>query len=300
MNKRMMTIFGATAAVLLLASGVAMAAPSQTATGQAPTPGQTEQAQKRRPIAQRGPIVTGRVQSVDGSAIVLLGRKRSENAPGVSITTNSSTTFYAPGVSNATISNVTAGDRVAILIDTDASSENVRVASAVSVLPQSETALVAGEVSDITASGFTLTGRRAISGTVNAGSAKVIVPGKTSATLSDVQNGDRVAVQGAPTGDQSLNATLIVVIPENRDNVFGGVIASVNGNTLVLFTPSGEQLTVDATNAVLFQRGDTAPTLADLKVGRAIGVIGVKNSDGSVSAQLIGKAGLRFFGKQRV
>jgi hypothetical protein len=140
---------------------------------------------------------------------------------------------------------------------------------------------------------------------VNAANVKIMVPSKASAALSDLQNGDRVAVQGKPSSDPSnssgsIDATLILAISNNHDNVFGGIIASINGSKLVLFTRDGQQLTVDATSTVIFERGVTNASLADLKVGRAVGVIGTKNSDGSVMAQLVGQITLPIVGWRTV
>jgi len=310
MNKIMIASMSVMAAALL-AGGTASAAPNATPLQQVNPPPQQEgqqeqpppppnaprqQDNKRGPGQRRGPIIEARVQSVSGNAITL-DVKNPRDTAGPVITVNDSTAYYVPGVSNATIANIKSGDHVAILIDKNASSESTRIANAVSVLPLPQSALVAGQVSNVSESGFTLTGPRSEEGKVNVAGAKVIVPGKATAGMNDIQNGARVAVQGKPTGDKAVDATLIVVAPQNRDNVFAGLIAAINGNTITLFTREGEQVKVDASNAVIFERGDSASTMADLKVGRGVAVIGIKNSEGSVTAQLIGQADLPFFGR---
>lgn len=287
MNKKLSISIAAIATSVLIAGGVANAAPNAALQSQTTNPG------KELRQAKRGNILVGKVQSVDGS-IITLGKD------GTSVTTNASTTFYVPGISNPTIANVKTGDRVSVLLapKTDASNKAQRIALAVSVLPKPEAVIVGGEVSGVTATSFTLTGRKGNTGTVNTSSAKIIVPGKNSANISDIQNGDRVLVQGAPAGDKAVSANLIVVVPDNRDNIFGGVIASITGNTLVVFTRDGQQLKVDAASAVIFERGNADAAMSDLKIGRPVGIIGSKNADGSVTAQLVGQINLALFGSR--
>ncbi len=301
MNAKLIATAGAIVAMMIAGSPALAAPASQTN----PPPESAPNAQKlhkerrdARQVRQHANLIEGRIQSIDGNKLTLQPKQRKDSA-GAVITVNDSTAYYVPGVSNATLSNLKAGDRVAILIDKTASSDAARIASAVSVLPLPESAMVAGEVSNAGATGFTLTGPRNNSSAVNAANAKVIVPGKASAVLSDVQNGARVVVQGKPTGDGSIDAALIVVVPQNRDNVFVGVVAAIDGNTLTLFTRDGQQLKIDASSAVILERGDAAATMSALKAGRAVAVIGIKGADDSVTAQLIGQAGLLFSRQQK-
>ncbi len=298
MNKKLSISIAAIAAslLMLIAGGVANATSNDALQSQAPNPGK-EQRQERRE-AKLGNILVGKVQNMDGSTITL-GKAVGKNGnDGASVTTNASTTFYVPGVSSPTIANIKAGDRVSVLLapKADTSSTDQRIALAVSVLPRHEVVIAGGEVSGITSTSFTLTGRKDNTGTVNASDAKIVVPGKSGATIGDVQNGDRVIVQGNPTGDKTVTANLIVVVPDNRDNIFGGIIAAINGNSLVVFTRDGQQLKVDASSAVIFEKGNANATVSDLGVGRPVAVIGIKNADDSVTAQLVGQVNLPLLG----
>ncbi len=289
MNKKLSISIAAIATSVLIAGGVANAAPNDRTSipGNEPRQGTTARPRTRQ-HPRRQSAKRGRQHHHAGQ------RWRQ------SVTTNASTTFYVPGVSSPTIANIKTGDRVSVLLapKTDASNKAQRIALAVSVLPKPEAVIVGGEVSGVTATSFTLTGRKGNTGTVNTSSAKIIVPGKNSANISDIQNGDRVLVQGAPAGDKAVTANLIVVVPDNRDNIFGGVIASITGNTLVVFTRDGQQLKVDAASAVIFERGNADAAMSDLKIGRPVGVIGSKNADGSVTAQLVGQINLALFGSR--
>lgn len=305
MNKSVSIAIGATIAAFIVAvSPAAAAAPTQGG-NPPPPPGGPGQGQ-RGPIAQRlidrknGPrnMLNGMVKAVNGNALVLQAPRGDIN-----VQINSATTFYVPGVASAALSNIKAGDRVAVLMaeqsEADRQSRTL-TAKAVSVLPLPDKAIVGGEVSEISASGFKLSGPRKNSGTVTVTSAtKIIVAGKSGATLADIQNGDKVAVQGEPTGNQNLTAVLIVARPDSRDNVAGGVLASINGNALVIFTGKGEQLTVDASQALIFERGAVDGKLSDLRVGGSVAVLGIRNSDGSMTAQLIGQGNLPLLGGRR-
>jgi hypothetical protein len=293
MNTKLIATVSAIAG-LMIAGSSAWAAPARQTTPQPPAPNaQTRREERRASRQTQRDLLEGRIQSIAGNTITLRSKNLRDSA-GAVFAVDGSTKYLVPGVSNATLANVKAGDRVAVLFS-GAPGNTPRIASAVSVLPLPASAVVGGTVSNVTATGFTLTGPRGNSGTVNTAGAKVIVPGKTSAALDYIQNGMRVAVQGEPAGDANIDATLIVVAPQNRDNVFAGVIAAIDGSTLTLFTRDGQQAKVDASSAVIFERGENAATLADLKAGRAVAVIGIKNADGSVTAQFVGQATMPFF-----
>lgn len=295
MNTKLIATVSAIAGVMIVGNTAWAAPASQTTPPQQPaTPAQTRREERRAARQAQRDLLEGRIQSIAGNTITLRPRNLRDTA-GAIFAVDGSTTYLVPGLSNATLANVKAGDRVAVLFNSIAVSNTTRIASAVSVLPLPESAVVAGTVSNISAGSFTLTGARGNSGTVHTADAKVIIAGNTSATLSDIQNGARVAVQGRPASEGSMDATLIVIVPQNRDNVFAGIIAAINGNTLTLFTREGQQIKVDASNAVIFERGNATATLADLKAGRGVAVIGIKNADGSVTAQLAGQANLPFF-----
>jgi Domain of unknown function (DUF5666) len=305
MNKLVSIAIGAAiAAFIVSVSPVAAAAPAQGG-NPPPPPGGPSQAQ-RGPVAQRlidrknGPrnLVNGMVKAVNGNALVLQA-PRGE----ITVQTTNATSFYAPGVASAALGNVKAGDRVAVLIagqsEADRQSRTL-TAKAVSVLPLREKAIVAGDVSDISASGFKLTGPRKNSGSVTVTAAtKIVVAGKSGATLADIQNGDKVAVQGEPTGNQNITAALIVARPDSPDAVAGGVLASINGSSLVIFSGNGEQLTVDASQALVFERGSAGGKLSDLRIGGPVAVLGIRNSDGTMTAQLIGQGNLPLLGGRR-
>ncbi len=292
----------AAVASLFFTAGPALAAPQ----GQGYVPPTLPGPQRRADLRQRGrkldSTVVGRVKAINGSDIVLdrpAFKKQATNE--LIVQTNASTVFYTT-VAGGKLADIKAGDRVAVLVAApvvgapaaSAGAERTVIAQAVSVMPVPERALMRGEVSNPSASGFTLTASRADrTGTITVGATtKIVIAGKPGASSADIKAGDKVVVHGQPAGTGVINADLIVVRPASRDNIAGGVLASVSGKSLVIFTRDGRQLKVDAASALVYEHGNAAASLADLRVGRPVGVLGVKNADGTMTAQLIGQMNL--------
>lgn len=300
-NKNMNTklkfgISGLAASLLLVASYPALAATNGPT--KPPTHAKKHEAGKARLL------VEGSVTSLSDKTLVI-EHPHHAGSHAITVTADVSTTFYAYDGSSATLARIKTGDRVVVLLNEAKNSGESLTAKAISLLPEQadkptakldekadKRIMVGGEVSEISSTGFTLTGKRKHSGTVNVtSSTKVIVPGKASATLSDIQNGAKVILFAPKPADKSkrtVDATLIVVQPDDTDTRLGGVLAAVNGNNLVIFTRKGEVVKVDASSAIVKPR-IVGATISDLKPGHAIAVIGIPNSDGSLTAQVIGE-----------
>jgi hypothetical protein len=69
------------------------------------------------------------------------------------------------------------------------------------------------------------------------------------------------------------------------------LLVAVNGNTLVVWTSSGEQLSVDASNTIFFVPGVPNASLSNIHIGQTIRVIGSRNGN-NVTAQLVTNAAL--------
>ncbi len=285
---------------LILTPGPALAAPQ----GQGYVPPSLPGPQRRPELRQRGgkidSTLIGRVKAVNGSDLVLDRPALRKQATGeLIVQTNASTVFYTASAAG-TLADIKVGDRVAILTAAPVAgspatgAERTVVAQAVSVMPAPEVALIRGEVSNPGASGFTLTAKHGDrTATISVGATtKIVIAGKTGATMADIKAGDKVVAHGQASGAGVINVDLIVVRPASRDNVAGGLLASVSGKTLVVFTRDGRQLKIDAASALVYEHGNAAASLADLRVGRPIGVLGVKNADGTMTAQLIGQMNL--------
>lgn len=304
MKKIKLAIVTASAATLLMAGAAYAAPPNQTPgpTTQAPAPGKQGQARggygdlahgnammQAGPRGQQG-LFHGKVSAIDGSNLVFempapqprRGAAGTAATTTVKIATDASTKFIVTGVASPSLANVKVGDRVTVLLQKPIDRAALKAAS-VLVMPLPDEAHAGGSVENVSASGFTLkTPHSSVKVNVSA-STKVIVVGKLDGSIADIANGDKVNVVGKPSSADVIDATQVV--KQGKDAVhFGGQIVAINGSNVTLWTPQGDQLSVDVSKAV-FGKDRSA---ADLKVGQHLAGGGVKNADGSITAQITG------------
>ena len=105
-----------------------------------------------------------------------------------------------------------------------------------------------------------------------------------AATFADLALGTPVEVEGTLNADGTVTASEISIEDENEAErvAFVGTLTQIAGNTL---TVNG--VTVNVGSATVIVRGDTALTLADLKVGDLLLVRGTVQADKSVNATRI-------------
>src|SRR6266849_9155975 len=105
-----------------------------------------------------------------------------------------------------------------------------------------------------------------------------------AATFADLVLGTPVEVEGTLNADGSVTASEISIEDRNEAEriAFVGTLTQITGNTL---TVGGR--TVKVSSATMIVKGDTALTLADLKVGDRVLVRGTVQADKSVNATRI-------------
>lgn len=243
----------------------------------------------------RAMFLSGTVRAIQGPVIALdMGRPgsvASELPPSgsslgaVRINTDASTRFYVPGVVNPALADLNVGNRVIALAERRAAGGQTGLwAKGVTVLPDPVHVYLVGEATNLGAGGFQLTrrGAQALDVQVN-GATKVIVPGQPAGVLAE---GDRVALRGVPLPGGGIRAEIVLVNPLDRDHAINGIVASLNGTALVIWTQRGDSVDVDAASAV-FARPDES--LATLRVGQPVRAIGIWNAARTaMTAQLIG------------
>ncbi len=254
-------------------------------------------AQDRKPPRQRaewrpGPLLRGRVTAING--VVVTVNTPGRRTPDVAVTTTAATRYFVAGVSAPSLSNVRAGDHIVVLTDRTPSTAGSAdapatiTAAAITVLPQPDTAVLRGEVKSASGSTLSLTTKRGAAAEIALGNAKIIVAGKPNAGVADLGAGTRVIVLADREGS-ALNARIVVVWPASRDNVLTGVVASVDGKTLIVMSREGVLVTVDAANAAIWLRGKSGATPADLRIGRPIVAVGTPGEGGTFTAQALGQ-----------
>ena len=118
----------------------------------------------------------------------------------------------------------------------------------------------------------------------------VVVPGTNNARASDIHVGDRVI---ADVLEQNANSTaeLVLAFPNGytADNVLTGAVQTNVNGALALKTKTGaRQITTSSSTLVvnMIQDQPTVGTLAEIKRGNAVLVIGQANAD-TMTAQVI-------------
>lgn len=105
-----------------------------------------------------------------------------------------------------------------------------------------------------------------------------------AATFADLVLGTPVEVEGTLNADGTVTASEIGIEDRNQAEriAFVGTLTQISGNTL---TVGGRMVNVGTATKIV--KGDTALTLADLKVGERLLVRGTVQADGSVNATRI-------------
>jgi riboflavin synthase alpha subunit len=146
-------------------------------------------------------------------------------------------------------------------------------AAAPTEAPRTDTVL--GDVKSINGAAFTVT-------TKERGDVSIQTTDRTrfrakdnaNFSLSDLKVGDRVTVQGR-WQDAKLQANVVVLIPANLRDKALGQVQSITGNTLTIVKAESGTLNVVTTAETKFHAKNLPnPTLADIKVGDIVAVVG--------------------------
>ena len=107
---------------------------------------------------------------------------------------------------------------------------------------------------------------------------------QSTGTVSDIQVGNNVTIDGRKNTDGSVAAVRILVEPGGTRAA--GAVSAISGTTITLTTQK-EMVTVVTTTSTKFVKGKDAGTLSDVTKGTFVMAYGAKQSDGSISATYI-------------
>lgn len=305
MKKTRLAIIAAST-VSLLVAGSAYANVNNTGNPKAPVkqtpiprPNAQPQHQNRGKISDkaqdvpRGPqqgLFYGKVSAIDGHNLVFEQPIRPQRpntatptAPtAIKVATDASTKFIVTDVASPSLADVKAGDMITVLLQKPVDRTALKAAS-VFVAPLPSEMHVGGKVENASATGFLVKSPRGTDKVNVSASTKIIILGKLDGSIADIANGDNVQVVGKPNRTNIVEAGQI--IKQNKDAAhFGGQIVIINGNIVTIWSPQGDQVNVDMAEANFANNR----TVADLKVGQHLAGAGVKDADGSITAQIIG------------
>jgi hypothetical protein len=190
----------------------------------------------------------------------------------ITVTTD---TKITKGGEAATIGDVKVGDvvRLGQKKNDDGTFTVTRLAI---ILPQA-----AGTVTAVDANSVTIKVRGGTTQAVNTNGSTKYHLGDADGSRSDVKVGSTVVVVGEKATNGNLTATSVTVILPR----VGGTVASVSGNTITITRRDGTKLTVHVSAGTSIRVGGVdKATVADVKAGMAIAVVGVQRADGSLDA----------------
>ena len=233
----------------------------------------------RRP--QRAGRLIGEVTAVEGTALKITTRGGRE----VVVETDDETTFVVPGVADASLSDVHAGDRVAVQGHAQGEAPYARVAV---VLPASPARLT-GRVSDIAGQTLVLETQGGTVRVVTEAGTLIQIPGVDDPTLADVREGDGVVCGGEWEDDTTFRALLVAVRRRSpapgRTAVIRGRVTAVGRERLTLGTARGPVVVLVDDGTAIRVPGVEDPALKDLQVGDPVVARGQWNEDGALQAQ---------------
>jgi hypothetical protein len=206
---------------------------------------------------------------------------------GVSVTVRvSASTQYTRAGKAVSLSAITAGEAIHVMgqrnSDGSIAATHVDIA-----LPR-----VGGTVTAISGSTITIQDRQGAMQAIHTSASTTTQRAGQTASLSDITVGAHIGAEGTKNSDGSLNAEVIqIVLPRA-----GGQIKSVSGSTITVTDPHSTRATTihvtASTRYVTVTMGSNGPTqtassFSALNAGVYIGAEGTKNSDGSLTAEVV-------------
>lgn len=236
-----------------------------------------------------GGLLRGQVTAVAGDSLtVQTGQAK------VTLLTDAETVFDVPGVENATLADIAAGDFVIVRAARNESGEPL--ARNVTVIPGGslEDEILRGLVSSVDGATFQLrTGRGEV--TVNTDENTLFrIHGVENATAADLKEKMPLFVMGqyGEGDEQVFNASAVATIPAEilKRYVVRGELTAIEGDTLVLSTggDGDEEQRVQTTDETTFRvPGVENATIADLNIGDPILALGHRDENDNLIAKSV-------------
>ncbi len=231
--------------------------------------------------------VSGDVKSISGAAFTLTTPERGD----VQVQTTDRTRYRAKGNPDFSLDDLKVGDRVAVQ---GRWQDGKLQANLVGLIPDELRDKVMGQVQAVTGSTIAITKPDGSSLEVaTTDETKYHAQGVADPALADIKPGDVIIATGKLAGDTLTASHVGFQTPRAKIGpLAAGKIVAINGGTLTLEQPFGQSLTVTTdTNTFVVQRGEdglVVITVAALKVGDGVAVLGVRSSYGkSIVAKAI-------------
>ncbi len=238
-------------------------------------------------LGRRRALVYGQVMTVNADGF-LLSTRRGELA----IQVDRDTRFRAPAVEEPGLDDLSAGTRV--LVGGIRNAQGGLLAKLVGIMPERpQRGRVIGQVANVEGTSLTLTLRsdKEID-LLTDENTRFVIPGVAEPTLTDLEVGDTVGVQGPKPEEGEIPYAAVVVLlrdAQGQWNALRGELTAVEGATLTVQLGSGDEIQLMTDEATqFFIEGSEERTLDDLQVGEIIGAHVMEREDGTLYASAIG------------
>jgi hypothetical protein len=149
---------------------------------------------------------------------------------------------------------------------------------------------IRGEVTAVNENSLTLATRNGNTITVNVTANTVIrlFPSGEEGSLVDIKIGNFAGVRGQRSGDNVVEARLILVLPKDPKDMARarGKVTGIEDNIITVENPQGSRQ-ITTTPETVFRVGQEKAGLEDIKVGNRLLALGAEADDGSFIAQLV-------------
>ncbi|MFA6050418.1 MAG: DUF5666 domain-containing protein [Candidatus Paceibacterota bacterium] len=167
------------------------------------------------------PELVGKVTAINGTTLTVVGKgKERESSASTTFTVNASNATILKGGATTTVSAIAVGDVVLVQGTINGSTIDAKVIHSgvrnkdkekedkPKILNNGQP-VIAGKVTAVSSTTITVMGGASTTYTVNATNAKFVVKGNASTTISSIEVGDNVIVQGTVNGSSVVATTVI-------------------------------------------------------------------------------------------
>ncbi len=147
-------------------------------------------------------------------------------------------------------------------------------------------ATIKGEITAIDGDALTVqTEQRGATTVQITGRTRFRAKGDPNFTLADLKVGDVIAAQGRFTGDKTLEARRVILVPADLADTARGKVTAIDGGTITIEDKDGSAIEVVTSEDTKFRvKGVEDATLADVKVDMLLGAAGRFDASGSLIA----------------
>jgi hypothetical protein len=162
--------------------------------------------------ARNGMGINGTVASISGTTLTVTGNVGPKGGTATTYTVDASGASVVKNGTASTVSVIIVGDKVMVqgtVTGTNVIAKNIRDGVPQPQIQGNGQPIVAGKVTAISGSTITITNTSNVTYTIDATSAKFVVGGVASPTISNIAVGNNVVVQGTVNGNSVIASSII-------------------------------------------------------------------------------------------